>query len=75
MMPNPFRQRQIIATAADGRPIPAVLMGCKCGGERFHYYIITGGHTHLQCTACGEAYCDGACVPPADRGLPLDPRD
>jgi hypothetical protein len=61
-MATPLSQRQIMVTTQDGKSAPAVLMGCTCGGEKFFSYIVQGGHQHLQCTSCGESYCDGACA-------------
>jgi hypothetical protein len=48
----------------NGRPTPALLQACDCGGREWVIYTLAVDgtpHQHMQCTACGECYCDGAC--------------
>jgi hypothetical protein len=49
-----------------GIMVTALLMICdNCGGESFHIFVVptpeTKGHNHLQCTGCGESFCQGGC--------------
>jgi hypothetical protein len=56
---------EIVVHDISGRPTPAMLQVCKCGGREWLVYAIEvhgKDHPHMQCVACGECYWDGACA-------------
>jgi ribosomal protein S27AE len=56
--------REISVEDLTGRPTPALLQVCECGGETWVIYAIQiggGSHPHVQCVKCGTSYCDGTC--------------
>jgi len=61
-----------------GREVPAQMVVCpNCQSVQFFLFAIetVAGlnvvqHNHIQCTACGEAYCQGGCDIPSSLGWP-----
>ncbi len=54
-----FKSAEIVSRV-DGRTVIARVATCpKCGNESWFLYLIADDHPHLQCTDCGETFCQG----------------
>lgn len=54
---------------------PAQMVACEqCHQSTFRILVING-HNHLECTTCGESYCQGGCDHGCDHGCKDDSCD
>ena len=54
-----------VTSLNDQSQTAATLMICgECGCQTFFLYMVGAArqHQHVQCTQCGESYCDGKCA-------------
>lgn len=53
----------VVRSRVDGAEVKAHVILCpECGSDSFHFFVLEGGHDHMQCTKCDETYCDGSCA-------------